>query len=445
MSAETFRIGVGAGFAGDRLDPAEELAKRGELDAMAFECLAERTIGLAQQARRDGAGPGYDSRILRRLAGTLPHLLPRGATATTNAGAANPVAAAHATKGLLAELGLSGTVGAVTGDDVLGTIDLKGSRVLGTDDTLWDLRDRLVSANAYIGAEPIRRALDEGAEIVITGRCSDAALFLAPLARAFDWSGEDLDAMADGTLVGHLLECAGQLTGGYFADAGRKRVDELWNLGFPLADVLPDGSAVYSKLPGTGGLLDRRTVLEQLLYEIDDPAAYKTPDVTLDLSRVRIVELGDDRVRVDGARAAGRPDRLKVSVGVRDGCLGVAEISYAGPGCRGRAELAAEILRERWERIHGRDRDELVVSLIGVDSSRPWWHDGEKDPAEVRLRVSIRVLERSTATTLCEEVEALYTNGPYGGGGVVTSVRETVGIVSTLVEREAVTPEVVLL
>lgn len=444
MKHDSFRIGVGAGFAGDRIQPADDLAREGELDAMAFECLAERTIGAAQQARREGSGTGFDSRILRRFAGTLPHLLPAGAVVTTNAGAADPEAAAAATRKLVEDLGLDATVAAVVGDDVLDQLDLKSARILGTDDTLWDIRDRLVSANAYIGAEPLITGLDLGADIVIAGRCSDAALFVAPLAHHFGWSLEDLQATANASLVGHLLECAGQLTGGYFADQRRKQIPDPWNIGFPMADVNADGSAVYSKLAGTGGVLDRRTVLEQLLYEIDDPMAYKTPDVTIDFAGVEITDLGDDRVHVTGACSAGRPRSLKVSVGVRDGFLAVAEIAYSGTDCVERAGLAASIVSERWERVHGGDAGQLSISYVGLDATRPWWTDRDQRPAEVRLRMSVRTFDRAAAVTLCEEVESLYTNGPFGGGGVTTSIKETVGIVSTLIDREAVTTEVLL-
>lgn len=439
-----FRIGVGAGFAGDRMQPAEDLARSGGLNAMAFECLAERTIGVAQQAREDGTGAGYDGRILRRFAGTLPHLLPAGAVVTTNAGAADPVSAARATKELCTDLGLVATIAAVSGDDVLDAIDFRSARILGTDETLWDIRERVISANAYIGAEPLLAALHDGADVVIAGRCSDAALFVAPLAHHFGWDLDDLGAVARASLIGHLLECAGQLTGGYFADAGRKRVDRLWDLGFPFADVSADGSAIYSKLAGTGGLLDRRTVLEQLLYEIDDPASYLTPDVTIDFTRVRIREIGPDRVGVDGAEASGRPETLKVSVGVRDGFLATAEIAYSGVDCVARAELAADVVRQRWEHIHGFAADELSVSFVGVDATRPWWPHADRHPSEVRLRVSLRTLDRTVATSLCEEVEALYTNGPFGGGGVTTTVRETTGIVSTLVDRSVVETKVTL-
>jgi hypothetical protein len=440
------RIGAGAGFAGDRYEPAELLARLGGLDALAFECLAERTIAVAQQARLDGSSEGWDRRILRRLSGTLPHLLGGRAVVTTNAGAANPAGAARAIVGLIDSLDLPRVpVAAVSGDDVLGRIDLRSARIWGSDDTLHDIRDRIVSVNAYTGAGPLVEALDRGARVVVTGRCGDAALFAAPLVHRFGWDADDLDLAARATLVGHLLECAGQLTGGYFADGGRKAVDGLWNLGFPMADVDASGTARYTKLPGSGGLLDRRTVLEQLLYEIDDPRSYRTPDVTLDLGAVDIREDGPDAVTVSGARAAGRPDELKASVGVRDGFLALAEIGYAGGDCVARAELAARILRERWSRVHGRDDGGLEHVLIGVDAMRPWWDATPATAPEVRLRLSLRTFDREAATALCDEVEALYTNGPAGGGGVATSVRETIGIVSTLVPREAVEPRIEVL
>lgn len=456
-----FRIGSGAGFAGDRYDGAEVLARFGDLDALAFECLAERTIGIAQHRRSVGSEPGWDTRILRRLSGTLPHLLSaRGRpgarpapVVTTNAGAADPAGAARAIVDLLAREDLPAVpVAAVTGDDVLEALDLRDSRIFGSDDSLWDIRERIVSANAYLGAGPLLDGLSQGARIVVTGRSSDAALFLAPLAHHHGWelpSGSadeaSLDIVAEGTLVGHLLECAGQLTGGYFADGKRKRVDGLARLGFPFADVRADGSATYGKVPGTGGILDRRTVLEQLLYEIDDPFHYPTPDVTLDLSAVEISELADDRVLVRGGRANGVPEQLKVSVGVRDGLVATAEIGYAGFGSGIRGELAADIIRERWAEVRGRTSEELSIAVIGVNSSRPWFAPDLSEPPEVRVRFSVRTWERSVAEALCEEVEALYTNGPFGGGGVTTQIRDTIGIVSTLIPRDLVSPSVEML
>lgn len=371
-------------------------------------------------------------------------LLRSGAVITTNAGAANPVAAAAAVKELAVGLGVEPVVAAVIGDDVLDVLDLRSSEVMGTDSSLWELRDRVVSANAYMGAESLLDALTAGADVVVAGRCSDTALFVAPLAHHFGRSLDDLDWIAQATLVGHLLECGGQLSGGYFADADRKKVDGLWNLGFPLAEVQVNGTATYTKLPGTGGLIDRRTVLEQLLYEVDDPTSYLTPDVAVDFSAVSIHDHGSDRVTVEGARSNGLPERLKVSVGIRDGLRAIAEISYAGDDCIERAALAAEIVTTRWKRVYGYSVADLSVSSIGLDSTRPWHRPADTiKPPEVRLRFSLRTFDRKEATLLCEEVESLYTNGPSGGGGVTTAIRETVGLVSTFIDRDAVRPEVV--
>jgi hypothetical protein len=432
-----FRIGAGSGFSGDRYEPARILIEGGELDALVFECLAERTIGLAQQAMTQGTSTGFDPRILERLRDVLPAAAARRTKIISNAGAANPLGAARAAHDLADELGLGGlTVAAVTGDDVKSLLSPQ-ARVLGTEETIGDLGDRVVSANAYLGTEGLTSALDEGADIVLTGRVGDAALFAAPLIRHFGWGTATMDRLADATLVGHLLECAGQLTGGYFADGGRKTVPGLATLGFPWAEVSADGSAVYGKVEGTGGMITSATVLEQLLYEIDDARSYLTPDVALDMSNVRISDRGNDRVHVHGAVARGRPEQLKVSVGVRDGYLAAGEIVYGGHRALERARLAEQIVRERWSEAHKRDAIALRCDYLGVNATRPWW-DGWTEPGEVRMRFTIRSFERADGVLLLNDVESLYTNGPAGGGGVTTSIQETIGIVSTMIDRDAV-------
>jgi hypothetical protein len=319
---------------------------------------------------------------------------------------------------------------------------------LETGEPLAIYRERLVSANAYLGIAPLLAALRTEPDVVIAGRTTDAALFLAPLTHAFGWAADDWDTLACGTVVGHLLECAGQLTGGYFADGIRKHVPNLAQLGFPYADVWADGSAVLSKLPESGGRLDRATCLEQLLYEVEDPAGYLTPDVVVDMRRVRLEEIGSDGVRVTGALGQPAPGMLKVSVGIDGGFIGTGAISYAGPGCLARAQLAADIVQQRWARIYGRDPTALQLDLIGLTSCTPWRGlDAPQtaEPPEVRLRAAVQAFDRRVAIDLAREVEALYTNGPAGGGGVETAVRDTIAMISTLAPHDLVEPQVEVL
>ena len=436
---------MGAGFAGDRLEPAVDLVSRANLDALIFECLAERTIALAQLEKLENRGPGFDRLLGERLRQCLPAARAHDTVIVTNAGAANPHGAAGMVSGLAGALGLGDVrVAAVTGDDVLDRLDLDASPLLddAQDKTLRDVADHIVSANAYLGAEGIVSALGMGANVIITGRTSDAALFLAPLMHWFGWTHEQLDLLAAGCTAGHLMECAGQLTGGYFADPPYKVVPGLAHLGFPFAEVTADGGITLAKLPGTGGRLDRATAVEQLLYEVGDPSRYVTPDVILDLLSVELTETAPNVVTVAGAVGHPRPEQLKVSVGLRDGYHAIAEISYAGPGAVTRAHLAAEIVTERWSDVHGHGGAPLSTALIGLGACTPWATPPEAadPPSEVRLRHSLRTMDDAMATLLCREVEGLYTNGPAGGGGVTARVVQTVGIVSTLLPRDAVQP-----
>ncbi len=426
----TIRIGAGAGFAGDRIEPAVDLAERGGLDFLVFECLAERTIALAQPAKLADPSAGYDRMLERRMRAVLGPCRRNGTRIVSNMGAANPVAAAEKVREVARDLGLSGLkVAAVTGDDVLdraGDLDLAE-----TGCTAAELGDRLVSANAYIGAASLAAALDAGADVVICGRASDPALFLGPLIHSFGWAAEDWDRLGKGTLVGHLLECAAQITGGYFADPGAKDVPDLARIGFPLAEVEETGDAVVTKLDGTGGMVTRATCIEQLLYEIHDPAAYVQPDVIADFSGVRFEEVGRDRVAVTGATGRPASGRLKVSAGYRDGWIGEGQISYAGPGCVARGRLAIDLIAARLAARNG----EIVEhrgELIGWDAVAGPAPRGTPEPPEVRMRYAARCRSRDTAAIVAEEVEGLYLCGPSGGGGATGRVREVVGIASGL-------------
>lgn len=446
MTRDRLRIGSGAGFSGDRIEPALELVEKGDLDYLAFECLAERTIALAQLARLRDPEAGFDPLLAARMQAVLPAARARGVRIVTNMGAANPLGAAKEVTRIARELGLTGIrTAAVTGDDVLDLIRDGDFALMDRDGTTRDLGDAIVSANAYLGADGIVEALEQGADVVVTGRIGDPALFLGPLIHEFGWAWDDWAKLGQGTLVGHLLECAGQVTGGYFADPGFKDVPDLARLGFPFADVTRDGVATLGKVAGSGGRLTGATCKEQLLYEILDPAAYYQADVIADFTGAIVEELGEDRVRVSGGAGRQRPGTLKVSIGYRDGFIGEGQISYAGPGAEGRARLALEIARERLSLI-GAQVSDLRLDLIGVDASnRTEARRNDPEPREVRARLSGRAATQGEAERIGAEIEALYTNGPSGGGGVTRWSREVIAVASTLIDRDAVRPRVEIL
>jgi hypothetical protein len=300
MGRSSIRIGSGAGFAGDRIDPAVALAEHGKLDYLVFECLAERTIALAVRAKRDDPEKGYDPLLEERLSAVLPGAAANKVKIISNMGAANPVAAARAVAVIARKLGFGPLkIAALTGDDVLAHVSDDSPLLEGGTVAEWP--GELIAANAYLGADPIVQALVQGADIVLTGRVADPSLFLAPMIHEFGWPTDDWQLLGQGTVVGHLLECAGQVSGGYFADPGLKDVPGLADLGFPFADVNANGEAVISKLPGSGGLITTATCKEQLLYELHDPSRYLTPDVTADFQSVRLEQHGPT-VAVSGSR-----------------------------------------------------------------------------------------------------------------------------------------------
>lgn len=435
------RIGAGAGYSGDRIEPAVELAEHGQLDYLVFECLAERTIAIAQQARRKDPALGYDPLLDARMHAVLPIAAAKRVRIVSNMGAANPRAAARRTAQIAQSLGIAGlTVAAVEGDDVLDVVLRGAFRFEESGDDVAAYRDRIVSANAYLGAAPIVDALAAGADVVMTGRVADPSLFAAPLIHAFGWRMDDWDALGAATVVGHLLECAGQVTGGYFADPGYKDVPNLARLGFPIGEVAADGTVVITKVPHAGGRVSAASCKEQLLYEIHDPARYLQPDVVADFTRVAVAEEAADRVRVTGGRGTARPDTLKVSVAYVDGWIGEGQISYGGPGALARARLALDIVRERLA-LTGVAASELRFDLIGVDAL---YGDATPavrgEPAEVRVRVAGRAANAAEAARIGNEVETLYTNGPAGGGGAFKSTREVIAVQSVLLPRAAVTP-----
>lgn len=439
----TVRIGAGAGFAGDRIDPAVELVREGRLDYLVFECLAERTIALAQRARLGDPVAGYDPLLEARMRAVLPLCAEKNVRIVSNMGAANPLAAGRRIAEIADALGLRGLkIASVVGDDVLDLMAGSSRALLEMGGDVAGLGASLISANAYVGCAPIVEALAGGADVVVTGRVADPSLFLGPLVHEFGWALDDWPRLGRGTVVGHLLECAGQVTGGYFADPKVKLVPGLARLGFPLAEVGADGSAVITKVEGSGGRVDVATCTEQLLYELHDPQAYLTPDVTADFSTVRFEQVGPDRVVVSGGGGKERPSQLKVSLGRQEGFLGEGAISYAGSSAAERGRLALNIIAERFD-LAGLRPDETRFELIGVDAMTPARLVPRFSPLEVRARVVARTRTREEAERVGREVEALYTNGPAGGGGVTRQVTPVVGVVSSLIERQLVQPLVI--
>ena len=429
------RIGCGAGFSADRLDPACDLVARGALDVIVFECVGERTLAFGHRDRRQDPRKGYNSLLEHRMRAVLPLCREHGTRLVTNMGAANPRAAAEATARIARELDLEIRIACVEGDDATALAD---EMVLWeTGGPVRDVGLELVGANAYIGIDALIPALEAEADVVIAGRVADPSLFLAPIAHHFGWARDDWKRLGAGTLIGHLLECGMQVTGGYFADPGRKDVPDLAHCGFPLAEVDQEGGATVTKLPGTGGAVTARTIKEQMLYEVHDPKRYLTPDVTADFANVRLAEAAPDRVALAGADGTERPAALKVTVGFDGGFLAEAGVSYAGPNAQARARLARDVVEERMRAVHGY-QGALRLDLIGVDSLHGTATERETDSRDIRVRAALRSADRAHAERLLWEVEALLCCGPAGGGGFRGSIVPSVVTYSASIPRERV-------
>lgn len=430
------RIGSGAGFAGDRLGPALELIGKGNLDYICFEGLAERTIAIAQQAKKADARLGYNDLLLYRMKSVLPLAHKNKTRIITNMGAANPKEAMLEIAKLAKSLDIGNLkIAAVSGDDCTEIIhNYLDHSIIESGQPLESIKERILSANAYLGCEGIVEALRNGADIIVTGRVSDPSLFLAPMMYEFGWQNTQTKMLGTGTLIGHLLECAGQVTGGYFADPEKKEVPDLWNLGFPFVEIDEAGNGFISKLPDAGGMVTPATCTEQLLYEIHDPQNYITPDCTADFSKVQFIQIVKDQVEFKGANARLATNTYKVSVGYEDGFIGEGEISYGGANCLPRGLLAQEIMEKRLKLFPFEIAD-LRIELIGINSLLKD-RSSNLTPDEVRLRVAGKTLLQEQAKLIAQEVEALYTNGPAGGGGATKKVSEVLAIASILVPKK---------
>ena len=442
---KTIRVGSGAGYAGDRLEPALELIEKGNLDYISFECLAERTIAIGQQAKLKDPTKGYNGLLEHRMEKALPLCWKHKVKLITNMGSANPEAAAAKCVEIAKKHGLTGMkIACVVGDDLLANIDkYQDTIVWETGEPLSQLPGEIVSANAYLGMDAIIEALEKGADVVITGRVSDPAIFMAPIIHEFGWAMDDWDKLGKGTMIGHLLECGGQVTGGYYAEPGKKDVPGVGHLGFPIVEVAEDGSFIITKVAEAGGLVTPHTCAEQIIYEIHDPENYITPDVVADFKQVKFTQIDKDVVKVEGATGKPKTGTFKCSIGYRDCYIGDGEISYGGPGCLERGKLALEIVKERLELVAPGQFDEMKYDIIGCNSI--YWNPDYQyntEPSEVRVRVAGRAKTKAIADLVANEVEALYTNGPAGGCGAVKRTRDIVSVASILVDRNDVIPTV---
>jgi hypothetical protein len=435
------RIGNGCGFWGDNLDAPILLARHGQLDYLTLEYLAELTMSiLALQKQKDPqagfAGDFLD--VLERLAPILrdkPSL-----KIITNAGGMNPAGCAAKAQVILDQAGLSDRkIATVSGDDLMPRLDaLSGLTNLDTGRPLSDVRQRVVSANAYLGARPIADALSRGASIVITGRVADASLTLGPVVHELGWAWDDWDRLSAGTVAGHLIECGAQATGGLWCTW--RKAPDLANVGYPITEIARDGTFTITKRPDTGGAVNTETVAEQLLYEVGNPAAYLTPDVIADFTSVQLTKTGPDEVRVSAARGKPATDSYKVSIAYRDGLTASGTLVVAGPEAVAKAKLCGSMIIERLRRA-GAVPAQHNIECLGAGDCVPGVIAAKAEPPEVVLRVTVRDPSRAVVERFTKEFAPLVTSGPPGVTGYTTGrppVREVFAYWPALVAKSAV-------
>jgi len=453
MSGKVVRLGAGMAFWGDSVRPAIEMVERGDIDYLCCDHLAELTMSILAKQRAANPERGYTRDVIDLLRGALPACVEKGVKVVTNAGGANPRAAARAIRALADELGLPGVrIAVVLGDDLEDRIDdLDRAGVsfdnLDTGAELDTVRDRLTHAAVYTGCEGIVEALDLGADIVVCGRVTDIALYLGPLVHEFGWSLDDWERLGMATVVAHAIECGGQATGGLYA-GGWADVDGLETLGYPIAEVSEDGTAVLTKTPGSGGEVSIGTVSEQLVYEILDPGSYLTADVTADFTGVTLEEVGPDRVRITGGTGRDRPATLKVNMGYRAGFVGEAQFTYTWPDAYAKAQRGLAFLRNRLERAGFRYTEDIVeypghTSMWGSRVPAP----DHPDLLQLVVRYAARCPDATEARKVFTESVPLYNNGPAGVAGVGTRppLKELYAIWPCLVPREHVVQRVEML
>jgi hypothetical protein len=448
QAKKTVRIGAGQGFYGDTIAPAVMIAEHGNVDYICFDALAELTLAILQKDRQKDPRAGYTKDIAISFRLLLPYVKNKGIKLITNAGGMNPLGAVEEIKRIAAELGIRGLrIGVATGDDLLAELPrLREQGVpfthLNTGAPFDEVKDRLLFANAYIGAQPIVEALRQGADIVVTGRTADCAQFMAPLIHEFGWRWDDWDRLAQAAILGHIMECSGQAAGGNFSG-------DWWNLermevpAFPIAEVEPDGTAVLTKLPMSGGRVSFDTVKEQMLYEVHDPRRYITPDVIADFTSTVVEDIGADQVRVSGTKGEPRPAQLKLVAGYQDGYMGQAIVGFSWPEARLKAKRMEAIIRKQVQLLRLKVEN-LRFDYLGYNSAFGGEPEIPDNANEVWVRIAAWSRDKAEANRIGRLIPPLGLNGPphiLGLGGV-SGARELIGVWPTLVPREYVEPRI---
>jgi hypothetical protein len=444
---QAVRVASGQGFWGDWLEAPRRQVEGGPVDYLMLDYLAEVTMSILQKQKERDPRMGYARDFLGAIESVLPAIVDRGVRVIANAGGVNPVACADAVRTLAASHGAGGKVkiGVVTGDDLLPRIDdliASGHPLvhMETGEPLATVRDRVLSANAYIGSTPIVEALGRGAQVVITGRSTDTALTMAPLRYEFGWAPDDWDRLAAGIIAGHIIECGAQCSGGNCLIDWRD-IPDLANVGYPIVSGNPDGTFEIYKHPNTGGRISVPTVTEQLVYEMGDPHAYITPDVVADFTSIKLEQTGPDRVKVFGIRGTPATDKLKVSIAYRSGFKAVGTLVYAWPDALEKAQLADRVLRERLDRL-GLRFDKVMTEFVGVSATHgPLAGNASSDIPEVQLRFGVRGEDRATVERFTREIAPLVLNGPpsvTGFAGGRPKVEEIVAYWPALIDKTQV-------
>lgn len=448
---KTIRIAAGQGFWGDWLEAPVRQLEAGPIDFLMMDYLAEVTMSIMQKQRSRNPQAGYARDFVPLMERILPTVVKQGVRVITNAGGVNPEGCAEAVVGVARTAGLKGKVrvGLVSGDDILDRLDdlIARGHALKDMDTgrpLSDVRDQVLSANAYLGMAPVVEGLDRGANVIVTGRVTDTGLTLGPLVHSFGWSPDDWDRIAAGTVAGHIIECGAQSSGGNLLKDWRS-VKGLADPGFPIVEVREDGTFVVYKHPNTGGVVSVASVTEQLVYEMGDPTNYITPDGIADFTTIQLRQAARNRVAVQGIRGRPRTDMLKVSIAYFYGYKAVGTLTYSWPDAYDKAKAADRVLRARLKNL-GLEFEQILTEYIGVDATHGRLAGSPSpDLAEVELRVGVRARDRGPVDRFTREIAPLVLTGPpsvTGFAGGRPRVEEIVAYWPALIDRREIEPHV---